>query len=90
MRRLTGTVRFHTYSLAGLFFCGLAGEVNASSIVSGVVCMPDVCSPAISPAVVYLTPADSDHDSLVRSAASHASSAGPAEVVLVNQRELQF
>jgi high-affinity iron transporter len=90
MRRLHGTVRFHTYSLAGLFFCGLAGQVSAGSNVSGVVRMPDVCSPAISPSVVYLTPADFDHKSLARSAASHASRAGSAEVVLVNQRELQF
>ena len=37
------------------FFCLGAGKPEGAD-VSGLVRMPDVCSPAASPAVVYLTP----------------------------------
>jgi high-affinity iron transporter len=55
--------------------------------------MPDVCSPAASPAVVYLTPA-SAHESDSRSDSSGAlaktSETRVADLALVNQRGLQF
>ena len=55
--------------------------------------MPDVCSPAVSPAVVYLVPADATA-SPAQPERSHvdasAERSNPAEFVLVNQRGLQF
>jgi high-affinity iron transporter len=55
--------------------------------------MPEVCSPSVSRAVVYLQPADSKERRAllkqIRPGASSTASSG-AEVVLVNQRGLQF
>ncbi len=51
-----------------------------SGDITGVVKMPDVCSPSISPAVV----------SLDSPAATPVAGSGRAEVVLVNQKDLQF
>src|SRR5262249_28081026 len=55
--------------------------------VAGQVTMPDVCSPAISPAVVTLAPA-------VRESSAPARGEGPgiatAEVALIDQQGLQF
>ncbi len=74
------------------FFCLGAGKPEGAD-VSGVVRMPDVCSPAASPAVVYLTP--------IAPNGARAASAPPAipvaasdtqsaKLALVNQRGLQF
>ena len=72
---------------------GLASESTAATEVMGVVRMPDVCSPSVSPAVVYLVPADAKerHNLLMRARVdASAGRTNPAEVVLVNQRGLQF
>jgi high-affinity iron transporter len=53
--------------------------------VSGVIRMPDACSPAVSPAVVYLEPLQA-----VSGSSSANASIGPADVAVVNQRGLQF
>jgi high-affinity iron transporter len=53
--------------------------------------MPDICSPSVSPAVVYLAPAKGKERR--GAAATPAATAGPAggtDVALVNQRGLQF
>ena len=78
--------------LGAAFFCLVARQSEGAD-VSGVVRMPDVCSPAASPAVVYLTPVAQKGAGAVsapppvRVAAGDAQS---AELVLVNQRGLQF
>ena len=59
----------------------------AGTEVSGVVRMPEICSPSVSPAVVYLVPADAKER---RAAASKPSVPARTEVTLVNQRGLQF
>jgi high-affinity iron transporter len=77
----------------GLVLCGAAHGAAANSDVSGVVRMPDVCSPAISPAVVYLTPAQTEggiKSGQTRSRQPAPDQSPPAEVVLVNQHDLQF
>src|SRR5947209_20595815 len=52
--------------------------------------MPEVVSPSVSPAVVYLVPADGkDSSVLSKSGAAHERS-GRSEIALVNQRGLQF
>ncbi len=61
--------------------------------VSGVVRMPDVCSPAASPAVVYLKPASQARTPAAPDAPAARGADGlarPAELALVNQRGLQF
>jgi high-affinity iron transporter len=54
--------------------------------VAGQVRMPDLCSPAISPAVVYLEPIGSD----APAPAMPTSPPTAAEVSLINQQGLQF
>jgi high-affinity iron transporter len=61
--------------------------------VSGIVKMPEICSPAVSPAVVYLTPAGTDGKAIRAPISKRSAQAGQlrkTEVVLVNQRGLQF
>jgi high-affinity iron transporter len=48
--------------------------------------MPEVCSPSVSPAVVYLAPKDQK----ARGAVKPMASSGRSAVALVNQRGLQF
>jgi high-affinity iron transporter len=55
--------------------------------VSGRVTMPDVCAPAVSPAVVTLEPVAGDGRSPARKLPASGAS---GEVVLINQRGLQF
>jgi high-affinity iron transporter len=59
--------------------------------ISGVVRMPEICSPSVSPAVVYLEPASGRTNPAVgpKAGVLPASSGNP-EVALVNQRGLQF
>jgi high-affinity iron transporter len=77
-----------------LLVCSARAESRGSGgAVSGRVQMPDVCSPSVSPAVVYLEPAEGRQTSL--ESASETAEAGrfhvdSARVVLVNQRGLQF
>jgi high-affinity iron transporter len=59
--------------------------------ISGLVKMPEVCSPSVSPAVVYLEPASGRSEPAARPRAGvPPTSAGNAEIALVNQRGLQF
>jgi high-affinity iron transporter len=79
--------------LSGIGQVGFASRASEGAEISGVVRMPDICSPAISPAVVYLRLADvKERRAFAASASAGASSspANPAEVVLVNQHDLQF
>jgi high-affinity iron transporter len=77
-----------------LLFCSACAESRGGDgAVLGRVQMPDVCSPSVSPAVVYLEHAEGRHTSL--DSASDAANSGrfhadSAQVVLVNQRGLQF
>ena len=79
--------------LLGIWLCSAATASSADVEVAGMVRMPDVCSPSVSPAVVYLVPADATENRLLVDRDRHRD--GPnrsnrAEVVLVNQRGLQF
>ena len=74
-----------------ILFCGACTESKGDGQVSGMVRMPDVCTPAVSPAVVYLTRADEKQTALGRaSAETTPGNSRGADVVLVNQRGLQF
>jgi high-affinity iron transporter len=66
---------------------GIAGRTSDSAEISGVVRMSEICSPAVSPAVVYLRLADAKER---HAFAATASPGNPAEVILVNQHDLQF
>jgi high-affinity iron transporter len=72
--------------LLGLLLSGLGGVASLSAEVSGVVRMPDICSPSVSPAVVYLSPVGAKGVANERKPVSSI----PGEMVLVNQRGLQF
>src|SRR5271154_6452147 len=77
----------------GVSLCGLGIEPSAGAEVSGTVRMPEVCSPAVSPAVVYLTPAQANGKRLSLMPARAQEPPGQsrrADLVLVNQRGLQF
>jgi len=63
------------------------GTANRGVSVSGQVLMPDVCSPAISPAVVYL---EQSGKAATTPPDPNASNGGSAEVSLINQQGLQF
>ncbi len=65
--------------LAGLLMA-CSGARGAGVSVSGCVVMPEVCSPEVSPAVVWLAP----------ESGAVASGAGVSDLALVNQRGLQF
>ncbi len=58
--------------------------------VAGVVRMPDVCSPSVSPAVVYLAPAARKVASVPRPPGAAGDRSGRSEPVVVHQRGLQF
>jgi FTR1 family protein len=72
--------------LLGLLLSGSGGVASLGAEVSGVVRMPDICSPSVSPAVVYLSPADAKG----RAGERNPVSSGSGEIALVNQRGLQF
>jgi len=82
----------------GVSLCGLgieqsAGAERSGTEVSGIVRMPEICSPAVSPAVVYLTPAQANGKPISPMPAQVGEPPGQsrlADVVLVNQRGLQF
>jgi high-affinity iron transporter len=81
------------FSLLEILFIGMAPESKAGTTVSGVVRMPDVCSPAVSPAVVFLRLAEPDQNRApagpIRDR-NNATPSSPAEVSLINQHNLQF
>lgn len=62
-------------------------SLRRGATVSGQVRMPDVCSPTISPAVVYLEGVGTDAPPSITPAESPATA---AEVSLINQQGLQF
>jgi high-affinity iron transporter len=65
-----------------------ASQRAGGAEVSGVVRMPEICSPSVSPAVVYLRPAGSP--ATYRKPGTPALPATHSEIALVNQRGLQF
>lgn len=65
-----------------------AGQGGAT--VSGVVRMPDVCAPSVSPAVVYLEISKDEAGKTADKAAPAESPSRDAETGLVNQKGLQF
>jgi len=71
----------------------MGSETTGGAEVAGVVRIPEVCSPAVSPAVVFLTPAKRNGKPSVREPApkvERAVRSRPTDVVLVDQRGLQF
>jgi high-affinity iron transporter len=78
----------------GLSIFGSGVGASDGAQVAGTVRMPEICSPTVSPAVVYLTPAGNDAKSISRNpaldAAERLDQSRLADVVLVNQRGLQF
>ena len=93
MRKREMSAWFSTLTLFGVLLCGAASDSRAASQVSGIVRMPDVCSPSVSPAVVYLVPAEAQEKQSLRKQRivdASADRTGRAEVVLVNQRGLRF
>ncbi len=80
-------------ALLGSFLLCLGAETTEAAEISGVVRMPDICSPTVSPAVVYLTlvsPAGNDTRRDAAEAGPGAGQSPVAGVVLINQRGLQF
>jgi high-affinity iron transporter len=63
---------------------------RAGAEISGLVRMPEVCTPSVSPAVVYLSPAGPRKSAVRTETGAPGGSARSAEVALVNQRGLQF
>jgi len=93
MRRMNLTDGLVAVALLTLLLGAKGVNAVAGTEVAGVVRTPDVCSPAISPAVVYLAPARADerHDLMERRRLGVPSGqSNLAQVVLVNQRGLQF
>ncbi len=77
----------------GLSLSGLGIEPSHGAEVSGVVRMPEVCSPSVSPAVVYLTPDRAHgkpHSLTPEPVGNTPGQSRPVDLVLVNQRGLQF
>jgi len=93
MRHRKMKTLFSTLPLLSILLCGAGGEKKSDHEVSGIVRMPDLCSPSVSPAVVYLVPSEVNKRPM-RSIQSNtdgpARGSEPAEVTLINQRGLQF
>jgi high-affinity iron transporter len=88
MRRIERTAWGTVMVLAGVVGqLGFVGGTSKGAEISGVVRMPEICSPGVSPAVVYLTPADADGK---HTFSESTRSADPAAIALVNQHDLQF
>jgi high-affinity iron transporter len=68
------------------------GAAGSAAEVLGTVRVPDVCYPAISPAVVYLEPFDRKEKeaALRRGGSASSGTLQTAEVVVVDQQGLQF
>jgi high-affinity iron transporter len=78
---------------------GRTGEASARALqdvssvgaeISGVVRMPEVCTPSVSPAVVYLSPAKPAKAAAGTKPGAASGSSRGTEIALVNQRGLQF
>ena len=93
MRRNQRTAWLAMIGLWGVSPVVFAWSTSEGAEISGVVQMPEICSPAISPAVVYLRLADAKERHAFSASASKVASSSAAsagEVVLVNQHNLQF
>jgi high-affinity iron transporter len=93
MGRVVRSAWLGAFVLSGISVFAAESEPRPGAEVKGIVVMPDFCSPAVSPAVVYLTPAKRAQKPAVRRPARTVDpSKRPAttDVVLVNQRGLQF
>ena len=86
-------------AVAGLFYgdgargqsAGTPPSRAMGAEVSGVVRMPEICSPSVSPAVVYLEPVGRRSEPAPGSKVGEPSvSSQGSEIALVNQRGLQF
>jgi high-affinity iron transporter len=80
-------------ALLGACLACLSTRSARGGDVSGVVRMPEICSPAVSPAVVYLRPVPANRKDARPDRSRNRGAAGEnrlAELVLVNQRGLQF
>src|SRR5262245_28860576 len=77
-------------ALAVLFACTSPGFARAGAELSGVVRMPEVCAPSVSPAVVYLTPVGHTDRRQTNTLGESANRTTSTEIALVNQRGLQF
>jgi high-affinity iron transporter len=81
-------------TLLAILFCAVPPAIGGESEVSGIVRMPDVCSPAVSPAAVYLetSRAEGASETSVNQAGddARAGRSRAAEIKLVDQRGLQF
>ena len=93
MQQREMTTWFSSLTLLGFLLCGAVGDGLAATEVTGIVRMPDFCSPAVSPAVVYLVSADGKEKEAQRERRVVDASTGgvsPTRVVLIKQRGLQF
>jgi high-affinity iron transporter len=93
MQRVSMSVFLAATAVTGLSVCAMGGDLSDGAVVVGMVRMPEVCSPAVSPAVVFLTAAGRDGKPAVRARLAERNAAdrsGVTNVVLVNQRGLQF
>src|SRR5438105_1645491 len=89
MRREGKTDRVATVAVLAVLL-SMPGTASLGAEVAGVVRMPEVCSPSVSPAVVYLAPADRKAPGAPPQAGAASHRSGRSEIALVNQRGLQF
>jgi high-affinity iron transporter len=91
MRHVETTSWPSILALCAILSCGACTESLGNGRVSGTVRMPDVCTPAVSPAVVYLARTGEKQKTPGRASGEIAPADTRAqEVALVNQRGLQF
>jgi high-affinity iron transporter len=94
MRPVTVDIkRLQPIAALGLVLCAMGRDAFAGTEIAGVVRMPDACSPAISPAVVYLVPAGAEERHRLTERLRLGAATGqsdPTQVVLINQHGLQF
>ncbi len=93
MLRRDQAVWVSAVALTAIGLCGITRNARGDADVSGVVSMPDVCSPSVSPAVVYLSRVALAGEPRLAKTPTVAAPAGQsrvADLVLVNQRGLQF
>jgi high-affinity iron transporter len=93
MSRARIKVGFAAVAIWGLLHSSLTIKPSEGAEVTGTVRMPDICSPAVSPAVVYLTPVRQDGKRIalpLPQAGEQPGQSRSTDVVLVNQRGLQF
>ena len=86
MRRDGATNRRWMSALIVVFVSAMGGSRGLGAEVTGVVRMPEICSPAVSPAVVYL----SRMGAKGRAIELKAGAVSGREIALVNQQGLQF